>query len=113
MVTETWQPRTVQTVLFRHSHCLRGLKQKDIDFYIWAKNERVAKEVDRWKEEGDGERGEERDLKGDLSLELPKRWPVFVTEMLVFSVRAKTNHCHSAKDSLQDKAGNILFFLIV
>lgn len=73
MVTETWQPRTVQTILFRHSHCLRGLKQKDIDFYIWAKNKRVAKEGDRWKEgEGEGERQEERDLKGDLSLELPE-----------------------------------------
>lgn len=31
----------------------------------------MAKEVDRWKE-GMGERKEERDLKGDLSLELPK-----------------------------------------
>lgn len=73
MVTETWQPWTVQTILFRHSHCLRGLKQKDIDFYIWAKNKRVAKEVDGWKEgEGEGEREEGRDLKGDLSLELPK-----------------------------------------
>lgn len=71
MVTETWQQQTVWTVLFRHSYCLGGLKQKDIDFYIWAKNKRVAKEVDRWKE-GMGERKEERDLKGDLSLELPK-----------------------------------------
>lgn len=71
-MTETWQPWTVQAVLFRHSHCLRGQKQKDIDFYIWAKNERVAKEVDRWKEDGNGEREEESDLKGDLSLELQK-----------------------------------------
>lgn len=73
-MTKTWQPWTVQTVLFRLSYCLRGLKQKNIDFYIWAKNERVAKEVDRWKEGGgDSERKEERDLKGALSLELPKR----------------------------------------
>lgn len=33
----------------------------------------MAKEVDRWKEgEGEGEREEESDLKGDLSLQLPK-----------------------------------------
>lgn len=53
----------------------RGLKQKDIDFYIWAKNKRVAKEVDSWREaEGeDSEKEEARDLKGDLSHELPKR----------------------------------------
>lgn len=41
----------------------------------------MAKEVDGCKEEGDGERGEERDLKGDLSLELPRRWPMFVSDM--------------------------------
>lgn len=72
-MTESWQQRTVQTVLFRLSYCLQGLKQKDIDFYIWAKNKRVAKEVNRWKEgEGEGEKEEERDLKGDLSLALPR-----------------------------------------
>lgn len=74
MVTETWQPQTVRTILFRHSYCLGGgLKQKDIDFNIWAKNKRVAKEVDGWKGEDEGERGEERDLNCDLSLELPQR----------------------------------------
>lgn len=56
------------------SRCLGGMKQKDIDFCIWAKNKREAKELDGWKAgEWEGEGDEETDLRGDLSLELPKR----------------------------------------
>lgn len=65
MVTEAWQPLIVQTILFRHSGCLVGLKQKDIDFYIWAKKKRVLKEVNGWKDGGgEGERHEGERFRG-------------------------------------------------
>lgn len=104
MVTETWQAQTVQTILFRHSHCLRGQKQKDIDFYIWAKNKRVAKEVDGWKE-GEGEREEERDLKGDLSIELPKH--LAAAGVCKVGLMSYTNPTRFLKRKNKEMAGKI------